>query len=217
MAKKFVAAFGLILLYMIAWVPALLIWIWIAGDSEALAAVGVLAAMLLIILGFIPYLNFVARRVFYFPGEGQPSPEGALRAAITSINHLDAPVMVKEQGKKLVVTWKYVDAQWWELLAKAGLRQVYELHVKLDASKKEATLIDVMKNVAWRAGPTQVRVSGGFFRGVNFSYAIGKQWGIQENFHYGKVYDYKFAPHEIKNPVMNTILRNGWSVRFGMW
>jgi hypothetical protein len=217
MAKRFLVAFGLVLLYMVAWVPVLLIWIWIAGDNDALVAFGVLGAMLLIVLGLIPYLNFVARTAFNFPGEGQPVPEGALRASIKGINHLDAPVMVKEQGKKLVLTWKYVDAQWWELLAKSGLRQVYELHVKLDGRTKEATLIDVMKSVSWRAGPTQVRVSGGFFRGVNFSFEIGKRWGIQENFQFGKVYDYKFIPQEIKNPVMNTILRSGWSVRFAMW
>jgi hypothetical protein len=217
MAKRFLVAFGLVLLYMVAWVPVLLIWIWIAGESDALIALGVLGALLLIVLGFIPYLNFVARMAFNFPGEGRPVPEGALRASIKSINRLDAPVMVKERGKKLVLTWKYVDAQWWELLAKSGLRQVYELHVKLDAPKKEATLIDVMKSVSWRAGPTQVRVRGGFFRGVNFSFEIGKQWGIKENFQFGQIYDYKFIPQEIKNPVMNTILRSGWSVRFAMW
>ena len=67
MAKRFLVAFGLVLLYMVAWVPVLLIWIWIAGDSDALIALGVLGALLLIVLGFIPYLNFVAR----FFGEAQ--------------------------------------------------------------------------------------------------------------------------------------------------
>ncbi len=31
------------------------------------------------------------------------------------------------------------------------------------------------------------------------------------------IYSYEFSPQEIKNPVMNSILRNGWAVRFGMW
>jgi len=45
--------------------------------------------------------------------------------------------------------------------------------------------------------------------------AIG--WGITENFKLGVVYDYKFINGEIKDPVMNTIDANGWTVAFGMW
>ena len=44
-----------------------------------------------------------------------------------------------------------------------------------------------------------------------------QEWGIKENFELGSIYDYQFSPQEIKNPVMNSILRNGWAVRFGMW
>jgi hypothetical protein len=46
---------------------------------------------------------------------------------------------------------------------------------------------------------------------------VGKQWGIKENFALGKVYDYKFVPTEIKLPVLNTILRSGWDVSYGLW
>jgi len=102
-------------------------------------------------------------------------------------------------------------------LARAGLKKIYELHIKFNDAKKEATLIDVHKSVSWRAGPSEVQVYGGFSRGTSFAYEIGKQWGIKENFELGSIYDYQFSPQEIKNPVMNSILRNGWAVRFGMW
>ena len=215
--KKFLAAFGLVLLYMAAWALPIYLWIMIWGDNDAAIAIGLLGAMVLIIVGFIPYLNFVSKKVFYFRGEGDPIPEEELRALINDVNRFDVPVWVKEHGDKLIVTWRYVDAKWWEILAHAGLEKVYELHIKFNDQKKEVTLIDVEKSVSWRAGPTQVRVSGGFFRGVIFALEIGKQWGIKENFQLGKVYDYKFTPQEIKTPVMNSILRSGWSVRFGMW
>lgn len=217
MIKRFFSVFGLILLYMVAWVAPLLLIILVGGDNDAFIAVGVLVAMVFIVVGFIPYLDFIAKKVFSFPGEGEPIPLEGLRAEIKDINQFDAPVMVQGSKGKLVVTWKYVDAQWWELLAKSGLEKIYELHIKFDEGKKEVTLIDVNKSVSWRAGPAQVKVRGGFFRGINFSVEIGKRWGIKENFALGKVYDYKFTPQEIKAPVMNTILRNGWDVRFGMW
>ena len=133
------------------------------------------------------------------------------------MNEWDAPVIIKEDDDKLIATWNYVDAKWWQLFAKAGLQKVYELQMKFDEEDKVVTLIDINKSVDWRAGPDSVRVRGSFFRGIATQYEIGKQWGIKENFSLGKIYDYKFSNQEIKNPVMNTILRSGWDVRFGFW
>ena len=217
MIVRFLSVVGLILLYMGAWALVLLGVIKLGGNNDSAILVGVLISTLVLLVGFVFYMNFVVKKVFFFPGEGQPVPEAELRSLIKSVNGIDAPIMVREKGNQLVVTWKYVDARWWELLAKAGLEKLYELHLKFDDQKKEVTLIDVTKSVSWRAGPTEVRVSGGFFRGVIFAYEIGKQWGIKENFQIGKVYDYKFVPQEIKNPVLNTIVRHGWGARFGIW
>ena len=33
----------------------------------------------------------------------------------------------------------------------------------------------------------------------------------------GKICDYRFVPSEIKLPILNSILRSGWDVRYGMW
>lgn len=154
MVKRFLSAFGLVLLYFVAWVPILFLWITIwEGLNESMVIVGVLSAMVMIIVGFIPYLDFVAKRVFHFTGEGEAVSGEELRTVVKGINHLDAPVMIQERGKKLVATWKYIDAKWWELLAKAGLTKVYELHMKFNEEKREVVLIDVKKSVAWRAGP----------------------------------------------------------------
>jgi hypothetical protein len=117
----------------------------------------------------------------------------------------------------LVLTWKYVDARWWQVLSKAGLTRLYELHVKLDEKRHVATLIDVTRSVQWRAGPSQVYIGGRFGRGILAGYEIGEQWGIAENWELSVVFDYKFVPAEIKTPVMNTLLRSGWDVRFGIW
>jgi hypothetical protein len=199
MLKRFLTVFGLMLLYMLVLAAVLLLAILLAGDNETLILVTVLVML------------------FRFKGEGEPISGTELRAQIQAINQFDAPVMVEEHRGKLVATWKYVDAHWWELLAKAGLTKVYELHIKFDDAQRLVTLIDVSKTVSWRAGPTQVRLRGGFFRGVMLAYEIGKQWGIKENFELGKIYDYKFVPQEIKMPILNSILRSGWDARFGIW
>ncbi len=214
---KFLTVVALLLLYMGIWALLLFGLIKIGGNNDSFIVKGVLISTVILLVGFVLYMNFVIKKVFFFPGEGQPVSEDELRSLIKSINEFDAPVMVQEKGDQLVVTWKYIDAKWWEILAKSGLEKIYELHIKFNNQKKEATFIDVNKSVSWRASPTEVSIHGGFFRGVIFAYEIGKRWGIKENFQIGKVYDYKFTPQEIRNPVMNTTLQHGWAVRFGVW
>ena len=217
MGKRFVLAFVLVLAYMAAWAPILYAWVLLAEGDETAVVVGAFAAVLMIGVGMIPYLNYVTKTVFRFKGKGRAVSEAELRAEIREINNLDVPIMVQERGRKLVITWRYVEARWWEILAKAGLTKVYELHVKFNEDREEVVLVDVLKSVAWRAGPAEVRLSGGFFRGVQFGFEVGKQWGIRESLKPGKIYEYTFSPQEIKSPVMNTVLQSGWDVRFGMW
>jgi hypothetical protein len=215
--KKFSLVFLAILLYFLLWFGIVAAAVFATGGDEEAGLVIVLATLILFPITLIPFMQLVAKRVFYFKGEGQSVSEEALRATILNINDLDAPVMVQEKNGRLIATWKYVDARWWEILAKAGLEQIYELHMKLDGDSKTVTMIDINKSVSWRAGPNQVRLRGGFFRGISSTYAVGKQWGIKENFELGKIYDYKFNSTEIKYPIMNTILRHGWDVRFALW
>jgi hypothetical protein len=208
---------GLILAYLTAWGVVLFLIIAILGDNDNAILVAVLTLFVVIVAAFVPYLDRATKRVFRFAGQGQPLAPAALRAEIQAINEFDAPVMVEERRGKLVATWKYLDASWWELLAQAGITKIYELHIKFDDTQRLVTLIDVTKSVAWRASPTQVRIGFFGFRGVMFAYEIGKAWGIRQNLTGGKLYDYKFVPQEIKMPILNSILRRGWDVRFGLW
>lgn len=218
MAVKFFIVFASILLYMLIWM-VLLVPVALAvnnGQDEALWLL--LVMVLLIFILFPPYLNFATKRTFYFAGEGEPVPASELRQALLAVNEFDAPITaVARSENHIVFTWRYVDAKWWAVLSKAGLEKVYECHVKLDERTHTATLIDVSKSVSWRAGPEQVQVGFIGFRGVEMSYERGAAWGIQENFGVGEIYNYEFTNSEIKNPVLNTILRYGWDVRMGMW
>jgi hypothetical protein len=195
---------------------ALIIGFELEEDDET-ALLVIFPAMGVIIISFVPYFNITIGKIYKFKGTGTPISEDELRKKILELNDYDVPVMTLKKRKKLIVTWKYVDAKWWEILAKAGLTSVYELHIKFKPKKSLTTLIDVHKKVQWRAGPKEVKFRGGYFRGVMFYYEISKQWGLDENFKFRKIFDYKFRPSEIKNPVMNTILRSGWNVRFRIW
>lgn len=216
--QKFTLVFLAIVLYIFLWFGIVAIPIVASGGDEEVGLVIALGTLILFPITLLPFMQFIAKIVYRFKGQGSPIPESALREMILNINHLDAPVMIKEgKNGRLIATWKYVNAKWWELFAKAGLQKVYELHLKIDPGKKSVTMIDIYKSVSWKAGPSQVRLRGGFFRGIATTYEIGKQWGIKENFELGKILDYKFNSKEIKYPIMNSILQNGWDVHFALW
>ena len=218
MAGKFFTVFALILLYMGIWMVLLVPVALVVNDGQDEALFVLLGMVVLIFILFPPYLNFVTKRTFRFAGEGEAVSKTELHQALLTVNEFDAPVTaVQKSDDHIIFTWRYVDAKWWQILAKAGLEKVYECHVKLDEESQIATMIDVSKSISWRAGPDQVRVGFVGFRGVEFSYERGAAWGIQETFGLGEIYNYKFSNAEIKNPVMNTILRHGWDVRMGMW
>jgi hypothetical protein len=217
--KSFLKVFAYVLVYMAIW--AAILFAGIKGIQRAPHDVRILyfglSCMVLMMIGFIPFLDFAAKRSFYFKGEGVPATDADLKNAILATNDFDVPVMATEKNRRLILTWRYVDARWWETIARAGLTKAYHLHVKLDKKRKVATLIDIQKDVTWGLGPMGVRLSGGYFRGIALGFEIGRQWGIKENFSLGKIYDYKFQPSEIRTPVLNTILKSGWDARLGIW
>jgi hypothetical protein len=219
MLPKFLAMFGYILLYMLVWALLLLpVALAVNNTKDSWPLLLLLLMTVFIFVLLPPFMQVTIKRTFHFESEGPPAEIAEVRAALLAVNELDAPVTAEQRSPNhIVFTWRYADAKWWEIMAKAGLEKTYECHVKLDEKRQTATLIDVTKSISWRAGPGEARVGVFGFRGVQFSYEVGAAWGIQENFGVGEIYNYRFSPQEIKNPVMNTILRQGWDVRFGLW
>jgi len=168
---------------------------------------------------YLPWFFWITKKVWFFKSDAvEPWPYAELKKELLNINNFDAPVTVTEKKPNhLIITWKYVDAKWWELFKKAGMTGNYRLHIVFSPEKHEARLIDVETRMNWSAGPTGFHQGFTFFRGIMMQFSIGKAWGIRENFSLGKIYDYKFVPGEIKSPVMNTLLRAGWDVRFALF
>ena len=215
--KRFFAVFGLIILYMAAWAPVLLVFIFaLEGDDEAILIV--VGCALPVIIGlFLPYLNFICRKVYRYRGEGDPIPEEELRDRILKINEFGHPVMVVHRKKKLVVTWNYAEEKWREVLSAGGMKAAYHLHIKFNDRKKEVILIDVLKSFSWRVGHSGARVRGGFFRGIDIDFEAGRTGVIDEYFPGRGTDSYHFSSREIKDPVSSTILKSGWDIRLAMW
>ena len=218
--KQVGIAFLGIMLFMVAWTVILFAAIEIpprVGLSDTGETILMLSLALLTVLSFFPFFYYLVKSVFFIKGEGQAISKAQLQQKLEELKTFDAPVMLKPKRRGYVFTWRYVDAKWWEVFQKAGLTELYELHVRLNERKHEAILTESTRKVNWGVGVEGVHLGWSGFRGVVSEWERGEAWGIRENFAPGKLYDYTFTPALVTNPVINTILRSGWDGRFSIF
>lgn len=151
------------------------------------------------------------------PAKGTPvrSP-GEVLQAIMSLNRSTAPYRIvdgREKGVALIAEWKIVDAQWYEIFAKAGIKKVFRIYLKLDPQKREVRAGDREYMVEWRAGIPTLSISAEFFRGQKQEVEFGTAYAFKENLAPGQVYKYRFATNEIKKPIQDAVTRCGWTYR----
>ena len=165
------------------------------------------------------------------PAAGVPPKSVAeVRADLLAINRPTAPFIVRDgapENVDLVAEWRIVDAKWYEIFAKAGLRKGFKVLMKLNEQESEVRPIDERRSIEWRAGlpnlswetsgPTlswETEVS----RGQNKEYSYGRAFAFTERGPFGEIYHYKFVSGEIKTPLQDAVTKAGWvwrGVAFG--
>jgi hypothetical protein len=162
-----------------------------------------------------------------FTGSKGPAPGVArksaadLRAALLGLNRDGSPWQVRDGAPEncdLVAEWKIVDARWYEIFAKASLSKVFKVLMKLDEAKGEVRSVDQEFTVEWRAGVPTLAASVEAFRGQKMEMSFGTAVAFREDLSYGKVYEYRFATREMKEPLQEVVTQSGWGwkgVAFG--
>jgi len=149
------------------------------------------------------------------PGVARQSVE-KLRRELMAVNRRSAPFRVRDgepEGVDLVAEWKIVDAQWYEIFAKAGIERTFKVMMKFDSGRGEVRAVDQAWLVEWRAGVPEVFLETAGFRGRSWEMSFEKAWAFREDGSYGKVYDYRFSTAEIKNPLIEAAHKAGWGWR----
>jgi len=148
-------------------------------------------------------------------------PAAELRAALLDLNRDSAPWQVRDgatEGVDLVAEWKIVDADWYEIFAKASLEKVFKVLMKLDDSTGQVRSVDREFTVAWRAGVPALSASTEAFRGQKVELSFGTAYGFTETLAPGQIYTYRFATKELKEPLQQVVTSSGWGwkgVAFG--
>jgi hypothetical protein len=147
---------------------------------------------------------------------GMDGSAQAVYDRIMALNRPSAPYQIvdgKAQNVDLIAEWKIVDAQWYEIFAKASLTKVFRIHMKLDAARREVRAQDQELNVSWKAGVPSLSFEASFFKGQKSSISFGTGYAFTENLAPGQVYKYKFNTNELKKPIQDAVAACGWSYK----
>jgi len=139
-----------------------------------------------------------------------------LQTRLIALNRPTAPYHIidgKSENVDLIAEWKIVDAQWYEIFAKANLTKVFRIYMKFDNEKHELRAQDHEYTVAWRAGVPSLSLAVSSFQGQMTSVEFGSAYGFTETLAPGQVYKYKFNTNELKKPIQETAAACGWTYK----
>ena len=135
---------------------------------------------------------------------------------IMALNRPSAPYQFIEgtsKGVDLIAEWKIVDAEWYEIFAKAGLEKVFQIRMKLDTEKKQVRAKDYEYSVEWEVGIPSLSLAVSSFQGQSSSVQFGTAYAFTEELKPGQIYNYRFSTSEIKNPLKKAIEECGWKYK----
>ncbi|WP_417915619.1 hypothetical protein [Candidatus Electronema sp. JM] len=205
---------GLLLLLLLGWglslLPLLLVWPHVEFRF-LLPALTAWAALYLLPFPF--FLRWMLRKVWFFPAQGEPVQQELLEFMLLGVNDIPNPMRAEKKGRKIRMSWHCDDPSWCRWMALANLRNNYELTLDFDAAARTVILRDRVRPVDFTLCPVKVRF--GLLSSSRFFCCVrsGPEFGIS-NFEQTAPENWRFKPQELKTPVFNTIIRNGWSVRF---
>jgi len=139
-----------------------------------------------------------------------------LEAAILALNRDTAPYQItrcSDGSCDLVAEWKIVDAKWYEIFGKAGLKKAFKIKMRLDPDNSEVRAVDQDYTVSWKVGVPTIEVQASGFRGQKSEISFGTAYAFTEELRPGQVYNYRFNSSEVKTPLQQVVTDNGWTWR----
>lgn len=150
------------------------------------------------------------------PSGVAPRPKSDVAGAILAVNRDSAPFTIHPDSSgdaDFIAEWKIVDAKWYEIFAKAGLKRVFRIRMKLDPDNSEVRAVDEEYQISWTAGVPTLSAAVSGFRGQKTEMSFGSAYAFTEEFAPGQVYKYRFDTKEIKQPLQEAVTDCGWTWR----
>src|SRR5262245_6610690 len=155
----------------------------------------------------------------------QPESAASLRDRLLALNQQDAPVQVvasPNDKDKLEITWRYGDAQWFDLMRAHKMRRMHKLVLMPDEHSRTARVVEYWSAFDASAGPNDLRLNWTAARGMQFfQFEHRRVYGVQLDAS-GKPTGelsraYTFNLQELKQPIIEAVNASGWTWQPVMW
>jgi hypothetical protein len=128
-----------------------------------------------------------------------------------------SPYVVQEKPYGFNLTVDIVDAQWWTLLRKSGVKRVFTYEVRTNDRAKKMSITDVSNTVRWSGGggvssAPSLHAEKSFQRGRVYQYSFQKEVGVDARTgRLGTPVSYSFRSGEGRDLIRDAAERAGWS------
>jgi len=169
---------------------------------------------------FLVYITIVGEYVSKYK-KIPNSPEISKIDLMTNILSLqnNLPIVINQvSNDKIKITWNYLNTQFVTLFNSGYINKGYEIVLKFDDKKKNVFFSEKMfgltSNASGLIGPSFI-ANFTFFQGINLlRFETGTAYGFvikDGKIQFDNLYQYKFQPEEIKAPITELIINNGWN------
>jgi hypothetical protein len=217
MISRYLKTAGLVIpalaCYGVSLLPLILVWPHL-DTRPLIGAMAVWSILAVISLPFV--LRLIIRKVWFFRGRGEPVSLNLLVSMLVGINELDCPVIARKKRNKIIFSWRSSEPAWCERMALEGRRKTYELRLRFDSDTRTVTMIDRVRRLDLDLCPVKVRTGLLSFPRLYCRISTGLHKGL-ESFKNRPPEEFRFQPRELKESVFNTIVANGWNVRFDLF
>ncbi|WP_153306414.1 hypothetical protein [Desulfogranum japonicum] len=165
------------------------------------------------LLCLLPAMSLIIRHIWFFKGTGKTLEMEAMRQKLFSINAMDCPVQVIKKKRSLIVTWNHSDWKWCDYMSCAGMKTLYELCLHFEPATNTVNISDKIRSVYFIVCPDEVKTGLFSWPRPLLNLYTGEKWTIEKYIDCIPP-DFSFTPQEIKSPVLGTLRKHGWNIRF---
>jgi hypothetical protein len=161
------------------------------------------------------------------PPQANTRPElaASLRDRLLALNQKNEPVQVvasPNNNDALEITWRYGDAQWFDLMRVHKMRRTHKLVLGLDEPSHTARVLEYWSTFDASAGSNDLRFNWNAARGIQFfEFEHRRVFGAQlddsgkPTGEFSKAYTFNLQ--ELKQPIIETVTNSGWTWQPVMW
>ncbi|WP_329121656.1 hypothetical protein [Streptomyces sp. NBC_01465] len=143
-----------------------------------------------------------------------PRSATEVRTALLGLNRPDVPYVIRDgrpEGADLVAEWRMREPAWQMFFSRTQVSRVFQVRMRLAPEKNEVRSIDQEYEVTWVNGIAQLSISAEVKRGQVRT--VSTRWTPGGGEDGGLAQTFNFDSSELKNPLQETVLGEGWTWR----